>query len=67
MKLARDDRTACTWQSFITDEDAMRAAFGAVMTKLLLTGQDMSQLVDCSELIPGKFPFTIYWSFIRYI
>ncbi|EJD07919.1 manganese peroxidase [Fomitiporia mediterranea MF3/22] len=50
--IARDDRTSCLWQSFITDEDAMRNAFGAGLTKLSLTGQDVSQLVDCSELIP---------------
>ena len=53
-KIARDDRTSCLWQSFITDEDAMRNAFGAAMTKMSLLGQDQSQLVDCTEVIPGQ-------------
>ncbi|EJD07914.1 manganese peroxidase [Fomitiporia mediterranea MF3/22] len=50
--IARDDRTSCTWQSFIDDENSMRSAFGAAMAKLAVVGQDVSQLVDCSELIP---------------
>ncbi|EJD07928.1 manganese peroxidase [Fomitiporia mediterranea MF3/22] len=50
--LARDDRTACTWQSFINNEDKMRSAFAAAFLKMSLLGQDQSKLVDCSEVIP---------------
>ena len=50
--LARDDRTSCTWQSFVEDQDGMRSAFAAVMTKMSLLGQP-SNLIDCSEVIPG--------------
>ncbi|KAL5521085.1 hypothetical protein ACEPAG_9007 [Sanghuangporus baumii] len=55
-ELARDDRTSCLWQSFITDQDAMRTAFGIAMTKMSLLGQNQSQLVDCTELIPIPAP-----------
>ncbi|KAK7461372.1 fungal class II heme-containing peroxidase [Stygiomarasmius scandens] len=50
--LARDSRTACLWQSFITNHNQMRDAFGAAMLKQSLVGQDKSQLIDCSEVIP---------------
>ena len=33
-------------------EANMRALFGAAMTKMSLTGQDKSKLVDCTEAIP---------------
>ena len=71
-ELSRDARTACEWQSFVsecllrrvpalapwahvgtTDNEAkMRKAFKAAMAKLAVVGQDISQLVDCSEVIP---------------
>ncbi|KAL5532323.1 GP1_5 [Sanghuangporus sanghuang] len=50
--LARDSRTACTWQSFVNNENSMRSAFAAALTKMMLLGQDQSQLVDCTEVIP---------------
>ncbi|THH30256.1 hypothetical protein EUX98_g3941 [Antrodiella citrinella] len=50
--LARDSRSACEWQSFITDHDAMNAKFYKVMAKLSALGQEPSKLVDCSEVIP---------------
>ena len=53
--LARDSRTSCTWQNFITDQDGMRSAFAAAMLKLSVVQQDQSSLVDCSEVIPGLF------------
>lgn len=52
--LARDSRTSCVWQSFVTDQKGMRAAFAAAMRKLSLLGQNESELVDCSEVIPGE-------------
>ncbi|KAI5120026.1 hypothetical protein M0805_004655 [Coniferiporia weirii] len=50
--LARDDRTACTWQGFVEDEEGMRSAFAAALIKLSLLGQP-TDLTDCSEVIPG--------------
>ncbi|THH02945.1 hypothetical protein EW145_g6667 [Phellinidium pouzarii] len=51
--LARDNRTACTWQGFVTDEDGMRSAFAAALIKLSVVAQTTSDLTDCSEVIPG--------------
>ena len=53
--LARDSRTACTWQSFVNNENKMRSAFAAALTKMMLLGQDQSKLIDCTEVIPRKF------------
>ncbi|CAL1697138.1 unnamed protein product [Somion occarium] len=50
--LARDIRSACEWQSFITDQDAMIEKFQRVMAKLSTLGQDTDKLTDCSEVIP---------------
>ena len=36
----------------------MTTAFKAAMAKLAVIGQDPSQMVDCSELIPTPPPFT---------
>ena len=52
--IARDDRTSCLWQSFITKEGKMQVMFSNAMTKLSLTGQDKSKLVDCTEAIPRE-------------
>ncbi|KZV89005.1 peroxidase MNP2 [Exidia glandulosa HHB12029] len=54
--LARDPRTACTWQSFALDHDTMAQKFSAAMTKLSLLGQFQDQLVDCTEIIPQAPP-----------
>ncbi|KII92123.1 hypothetical protein PLICRDRAFT_461658 [Plicaturopsis crispa FD-325 SS-3] len=51
-ELARDSRTACTWQSFVTDQAKMQSAFKSAMAKLAVVGQDTSKLIDCSEVIP---------------
>ena len=52
--LARDSRTACTWQSFVDDQDGMASAFAAAMLTLSLVDQDESDMTDCSEVIPCK-------------
>ncbi|TCD66354.1 hypothetical protein EIP91_001458 [Steccherinum ochraceum] len=54
--LARDDRSACEWQSFITNHNAMNHKFYNAMAKLSVLGQDPSTLVDCSEVIPVPQP-----------
>lgn len=51
-ELARDSRTACTWQSFVTSQSAMASAFSKAMTKLSLLGHSSSSLTDCTEVIP---------------
>ncbi|RDX54993.1 manganese peroxidase 1 [Lentinus brumalis] len=51
-ELARDSRTACEWQSFITDHSSMVSKFEAVMSKLAVLGQNPRNLVDCSDIIP---------------
>ncbi|KAI0347203.1 short manganese peroxidase [Trametopsis cervina] len=50
--LARDPRTACEWQSFITNHASMISKFEKVMSKLAVLGHDPRELVDCSEVIP---------------
>ncbi|RPD63886.1 manganese peroxidase isozyme precursor [Lentinus tigrinus ALCF2SS1-6] len=50
--IARDSRTACEWQSFVTDQSSMVSKFTAAMAKMAVLGQDTNTLVDCSEVIP---------------
>ncbi|KAK7437143.1 fungal class II heme-containing peroxidase [Stygiomarasmius scandens] len=56
--LARDGRTSCRWQEWAAEEANMQAAFATAMAKLAITGQDVSQLADCSEVIPNAQPYT---------
>ncbi|KAI0686107.1 manganese peroxidase [Cytidiella melzeri] len=74
-ELARDPRTSCTWQSYIStvprythsfsrvsqlthasnpvaNQEKMNRDFVQVMSKVSTLGQDMSKLVDCSDVIP---------------
>ncbi|KAI0069868.1 manganese peroxidase 1 [Panus rudis PR-1116 ss-1] len=51
-EIARDARTACEWQSFITDHNAMVTKFEKAMAKLAVLGHNPRDLVDCSEVIP---------------
>jgi len=54
--LARDARTACTWQSFVDNQNLMNSKFKAAMAKLAVVGQNAKALVDCSEVIPVPIP-----------
>lgn len=54
--IARDPRTACTWQSFVENQDAMRSAFAAAMVKMSILGHNKEDLIDCSEVIPNVKP-----------
>ncbi|KAI0268698.1 manganase peroxidase [Gloeopeniophorella convolvens] len=54
--LARDSRTACTWQSFVNNQQGMANAFKAAMSKLAVLGHDRNAMVDCSEVIPVPVP-----------
>ncbi|THH28779.1 hypothetical protein EUX98_g5401 [Antrodiella citrinella] len=51
-EIARDPRTACEWQSFITNHNSMVTKFETVMSKLSILGHQARDLVDCSEVIP---------------
>ncbi|KAI0051238.1 class II peroxidase [Auriscalpium vulgare] len=57
-ELARDSRTACSWQANVNQQAHMAASFKAAMAKLAVLGQDLSTMVDCSEVIPVPKPFT---------
>ena len=52
--LARDNRTACTWQSFVEDQTDMASKFAAAWLKLSLVAQDQSSMTDCSDVLPGE-------------
>jgi len=52
-ELARDSRTACTWQSFATNHQLMINSFAAAFFKMGLLGQaNNKNLIDCSSAIP---------------
>jgi len=57
-ELARDPRTACLWQSYVDRESHMTHDFEAAMAKLSVLGQETSNLIDCSDVIPTPEPFT---------
>ncbi|KIJ35838.1 class II peroxidase, partial [Sphaerobolus stellatus SS14] len=50
--LARDSRTACTWQGFVNQQTSMQQAFSAAWAKMSVIGQSTQALVDCSSLVP---------------
>ncbi|KAF8572682.1 class II peroxidase [Ramaria rubella] len=54
--LARDQRTACTWQGLINEQQKMADAFKAAMAKLAVNGQDTTNFIDCSEAVPDPIP-----------
>lgn len=51
-QLARDPRTACAWQIFANDADAMKGAYRAAMIKVATLGQAVDSMHDCSHVIP---------------
>lgn len=53
--LARDSRTACTWQGFIDNQSGMRSAFSAAFAKMAVLGQSTANLIDCTEVIPSMY------------
>ncbi|KAI0356847.1 versatile peroxidase VPS1 [Trametes cingulata] len=50
--IARDPRSACEWQSFVTNQALMVKKFTKAMQKMTTLGNDVSKLHDCSEVIP---------------
>ncbi|KAK0439587.1 heme peroxidase [Armillaria borealis] len=58
-RLARDPRTACHWQSFISHPESIAPRFKRAMEKVAVIGQDVNSLVDCSEVIPEPEAFEV--------
>ncbi|KAJ6563317.1 putative versatile peroxidase [Mycena vulgaris] len=54
--LARDSRTACTWQSFANNQAKMQTEFKAAMAKMAVIGQNPKNMIDCSDVIPVPKP-----------
>ncbi|KAL7284799.1 hypothetical protein ACG7TL_002108 [Trametes sanguinea] len=54
--IARDSRTACEWQSFVNNQTKAQQMFQFVFHDLSILGQDINQLVDCSEVGVTHFP-----------
>ncbi|KAJ7022300.1 manganese peroxidase 1 [Mycena alexandri] len=51
-ELARAPETACFWQANVDDQLLMAFTFRQAFAKMQIVGQDVSKLVDCSEVIP---------------
>ncbi|KAF7799803.1 hypothetical protein EIP86_011045 [Pleurotus ostreatoroseus] len=54
--LAHDERTACTWQGFVNEQEAMATAFKNAVGKLAVLGNDPTDLIDCSAAVPVPRP-----------
>lgn len=54
--LARDERTACFWQSFVNEQEFMAASFKSAMAKLAVLGHNREDLIDCSDVVPTPKP-----------
>ncbi|KAI1788396.1 manganese peroxidase [Ganoderma leucocontextum] len=50
-ELARDSRTACEWQSFVNNQPKIQGRFHDAFHDLSLLGQNIDDLIDCSEVI----------------
>jgi len=55
-RLARDERTACFWQSMINEEELMASRFKEAMSRLAVVGHNPADLVDCSAVVPKPVP-----------
>ncbi|KAI0350840.1 manganese peroxidase [Trametes cingulata] len=51
-ELARDQRTACEWQSFVNNQAKLQSAFKAAFRKMTVLGHNERDLIDCSEVVP---------------
>ena len=58
-EFSRDSRTACLWQSFITNQASMASQFKAAMAKLATIGQNRARLIDCTEALPSVVTTTV--------
>ncbi len=51
-ELARDSQTACLWQENVNNQAHMASSFQQAFAKMQVLGQDVSKMVDCSDVIP---------------
>ncbi|KAJ3552683.1 hypothetical protein NM688_g4025 [Phlebia brevispora] len=56
--LARDNRTACEWQSFGTDQAKLQNRFQFIFQAMGQLGQNVSNLIDCSDVLAIPPPLT---------
>lgn len=49
--IARDQRTACEWQSFVNNQTKVQQMFQFVFHDLSILGQNIDDLVDCTEVV----------------
>ncbi|KAJ7749383.1 manganese-dependent peroxidase [Mycena metata] len=50
--LARDLRTSCLWQANVNNQALMATSFQAAFAKMQVVGQNILNMVDCSDVIP---------------
>ncbi|KAF7797208.1 hypothetical protein EIP86_008400 [Pleurotus ostreatoroseus] len=55
-QLARDNRTACEWQSFGTDQAKLQNRFQFIFEAMGQLGTDPTTLIDCSDVLPVPPP-----------
>ncbi|KAJ7749962.1 manganese-dependent peroxidase [Mycena metata] len=51
-ELARAPQTSCLWQANVNNQALMAKSFQAAFAKMQVVGQDVSKMVDCSDVIP---------------
>lgn len=54
--LARDSATSCLWQANVNNQAFMASTFAAAFAKLQVVGQNVANMVDCSDVIPAPPP-----------
>ncbi|KAJ7635383.1 manganese peroxidase 1 precursor [Roridomyces roridus] len=59
-EIAHDPVTACLWQANVNNQQAMAQAFQQAFLKMGILGQNVSKLVDCSDVIPAPPALTAY-------
>ncbi|KAJ7431036.1 heme peroxidase [Mycena galericulata] len=55
---ARDSRTACLWQANVNQQAFMATQFQKAFAKMQVLGQNVSKMVDCSDVIPIPPPIS---------
>ncbi|KAJ8520007.1 hypothetical protein ONZ45_g3115 [Pleurotus djamor] len=50
--LARDNVTACEWQSMVDNQEKIQELFPPTILKLTQVGQDPTKMIDCSDVLP---------------
>ncbi|KAF7305323.1 Peroxidase [Mycena chlorophos] len=53
---ARDSATSCFFQANVNNQKLMASNFQAAFAKMAVIGQDVSKMVDCSDVLPPVIP-----------